>query len=145
MAFLLLTVREQVRSHFQPTFRQFGITEQQWRILRLLDEQNELGMSQIADACLVMRPSILGIVARMEESDLVTRREMTKDEFRRRVAVSLTPRGRALVNEIQPIFESIYRKLDAVLGPERLDELYRVLEYTSAHLASVSENELSDQ
>jgi homoprotocatechuate degradation regulator HpaR len=130
---LLLSVREQVRAHFQPTFRRCGITEQQWRILRLLHENRELGITEIADRCLILRPSIVGIIVRMEDLELVGRKADVADK--RRVTISLTTRGKTLVGEILPAFETIYHRLEAALGERKLNQLYRLLDDVSDHLA----------
>jgi homoprotocatechuate degradation regulator HpaR len=133
---LLLTVREAIRANFQPTLRKYGITEQQWRILRALHEAKLMGVTEIADACLIFRPSIVGIVQRMEEMNLVKRAAVKTDK--RRVNISLTPRGKALVNEIMPIFDAIYQQLENAVGAEKLDTLYHVLDDMMTHLGELS-------
>jgi homoprotocatechuate degradation regulator HpaR len=131
---LLLSVREQVRSHFQPAFREFGISEQQWRILRLLHENGPVGITGIADRCLILRPSIVGIIVRMEDLGLVSRKADAGDK--RRIRISLAPKGEALVNKILPLFETIYEDLEAAVGKAQLNQLYRLLEAMTVHLAA---------
>lgn len=123
---LLLKVRELVRSHFQPTFREYGITEQQWRILRLLDEHPNQSVVEIADECSIMRPSIVGIIARMVEMNLLVREPCKKD--RRRAIVNITPEGQKMVEEILPIFEEIYRDIANFVGKEKLDQVFVLLD-----------------
>lgn len=123
---LLLMVREQVRAHFQPHFRQQGITEQQWRILRRLYEWGGAGVIEIADACGISRPSIVVIIARTEEQGLVIRHEVPEDK--RRSNIVLSERGREIVETLKPIFGDIYRDLEKSLGKRRVDRLYAVLE-----------------
>ena len=131
---LLLTVRTQIRSSFMPTFRRHRVTEQQWRVIRMLNEQREMGMGKLADACLILRPSIVGIIARMEELGLVRRRADGRDK--RRAQISLTPKGQALVDKIVPILSEIYQQLEVTLGKSTLDQLYLILDDVSARLSA---------
>jgi homoprotocatechuate degradation regulator HpaR len=130
---LLLSVRERVRQPFQPVFRQFGITEQQWRILRQLYERHDMGVTQIADACLILAPSIVGIIPRMETMGLVERKTVATD--RRRANISLTPKGREMVEQILPVLEVKYRELEETLGSGRMQTLFEVLDEVDARLA----------
>lgn len=123
---LLLQVREQVRAQFQPVFRDFGITEQQWRVLRSLYERPGLSVVEIADACCIMRPSTVGIIARMIELGFIEREKSGTDK--RRSHVHLTDRGRETVDQILPIFEQIYRRIEDGIGIKKLDSLYRTLD-----------------
>lgn len=132
---LLLSVREIVRAHFQPVFRDNDITEQQWRILRTLYETPGQGIVEIADACCIMRPSIVGIVARMAELDLIQREKSESDK--RRSHVHLTAKGHALVEKLLPVFDEIYRHIELEIGPARLDGIYTALDEFAAAMKTV--------
>lgn len=132
---LLLSVREKVRHGFQPVFRQFGITEQQWRILRQLYERHDMGVTQIADACLILAPSIVGIIPRMEALGLVARKPVAGD--RRRANISLTPKGTEMVEQILPRLDVIYQELEDSLGQPRMQELFRILDEVGDRLTEV--------
>jgi len=123
---LLLSVRETVRAHFQPTFRDNDITEQQWRILRALYESPGQSVVEIADSCCIMRPSIVGIIARMVHLDLIERERSETDK--RRSHVHLTPKGRALVEKLLPVFDRIYRHIEDKVGKTCLDGIYAALD-----------------
>lgn len=129
---LLLRVRELVRAQFQPVFREHGITEQQWRILRSLYEKPGQSVVEIADACCIMRPSIVGIIARMIEMGLLEREKSHTDK--RRSHVHLTVAGRDMVQQILPKFERIYLHIEDEVGKKRLDGLYRTLDDFSKHM-----------
>lgn len=131
---LLLAVREQVREQFQPTFREFNITEQQWRILRLLYEDGDLFITEIADQCCIFRPSIVGILNRMEELSLIRRKDCVDD--RRRTKIRLAPKGKAIVEKIFPIFSDIYDQLDTGVGKAKLEQLYSILNEVNARLTT---------
>lgn len=132
---LLLSVRERVRHGFQPVFRSFGITEQQWRILRQLYERHDMGVTQIADACLILAPSIVGILPRMEAMGLVERKAVAGD--RRRANISLSAHGRNMVEQILPLLDVQYQALEDSLGEAKLQELFTVLDEVNARLTEV--------
>jgi homoprotocatechuate degradation regulator HpaR len=124
---LLLHAREAVMSHFRPILKHFGLTDQQWRILRALSEAVDgLEPGQIADACMIQRPSMTGILSRMAVMRLVDRGRSALDQ--RRQLISLTPKGRALVDRITPLIDRQYRLIESAIGGRTLDAIYRTLD-----------------
>ena len=80
--------------HFRPILKHYGLTDQQWRVIRVLGETAEpLEPGQIAEACNILGPSLTGILKRLAEMQLVRREWSPVDQ--RRQLVSLTPKGRA--------------------------------------------------
>src|SRR5450755_1513018 len=91
---LMLKAREHVIGRFRPLLNAHGITEQQWRVVRVLLEAGALEPREIGESCSLSSPSLAGVLARMEEIGLVNRRRLAHDQ--RRVRVSLTSKSRAL-------------------------------------------------
>ena len=123
---LFLRSREALLRHFRPLITHFGLTEQQWRILRAVAEHGELEPRELCEICQLLSPSLTGVLSRMEELDLVSRSRMPGDQ--RRVLVRLTPKARALVAELGPLIMAQYKLIEQALGPELLQELYGVLD-----------------
>ncbi len=123
---LFLKARESLMSHFKPVLNHFGLTEQQWRILRALDQRAELEPREICDLCQILSPSMAGVLARMEQMALIERNRMEGDQ--RRVLVRLAPKGHALIDEMAPLIELQYRYIEKALGKPVFDELTQVLE-----------------
>jgi homoprotocatechuate degradation regulator HpaR len=129
---LLLQARERVIAQFRPILNANRITEQQWRIVRVLFEAPSLEPRKIGSLCRISSPSLAGVLARMEELGLVARRRLERDQ--RRVHVSLTPRSRALAARMAPQINATYRRIEQLLGREfsvrfeqMLDELLQAL------------------
>jgi homoprotocatechuate degradation regulator HpaR len=124
---LLLHAREAAMGHFRPILTHFGLTDQQWRILRALSESGA-GMEpgQIAQVCRIRKPSLTGIIARMAEMKWISRHRSRLDQ--RRQVVSLAPRGRALVARIAPLVERQYRLLEDSVGVDTFNALLRSLD-----------------
>ncbi|WP_211465832.1 homoprotocatechuate degradation operon regulator HpaR [Collimonas silvisoli] len=126
LALLLLQARECVMSKFRRILNYHGLTEQQWRIIRELSEQESMEQWQICEACQIVSPSLAGVLARMEEMQLVTRSRVDSDQ--RRIMVSLTPKSRALVSAIAPLIERQYAHIESAVGTDTVQHLYRALD-----------------
>jgi homoprotocatechuate degradation regulator HpaR len=122
---LLMQARESVIAHFRPILNAHGLTEQQWRIVRLLLDAGPLEPRQIGQQCRISSPSLAGVLARMDEVGLVRRERMAEDQ--RRVKVSLTPRSRALAAAMAPKIEAVYEALEAHIGRDFIDRFYGAL------------------
>lgn len=123
---LLLEAREEILSHFRGILNRFGVTEQQWRILRVLHERGDLEPWQIADACRISSPSLAGILARMDATGMVRRRQSAVDQ--RRQTVSLTPASKRQVAAMVPLVERQYRLLEDAVGEDTIAALYAVVD-----------------
>ena len=135
---LLLQARERVIAHFRPVLNANGITEQQWRIVRVLLEVPSLEPREIGELCRISSPSMAGVLARMEELGLVTRRRVPRDQ--RRVRVSLTPRARALAARMAPVINATYRRIEQLLGGEFSERFEQMLDQLLATLAAPATN-----
>lgn len=123
---LFLKAREELICHFRPIINHFGLTEQQWRIMRALDERKQLEPWEICDICQILSPSLAGVLARMDDMGVIVRNRVPEDQ--RRVIVRLSPQGQAMAAEIAPLIQAQYKKLEESLGRELIDELYAVLD-----------------
>ena len=121
-----LKARDALMAHFRPILNHYGLTEQQWRILRALDEQAQLEPREICALCQILSSSMAGILARMEETGLVQRIRVEADQ--RRVLVSLAPKGDALIDEMAPLIELQYQYLEQAFGKNSLEALSGALE-----------------
>jgi homoprotocatechuate degradation regulator HpaR len=122
---LLAQAREEIISRFRPILNHFGVTEQQWRILRELRQAEPMEPNQICETCMFLSPSLAGVLARMVELDLVRKERMTSDH--RRVLVHMTDKSRALVDAALPLILEQYRHMDAAIGAEQTEQLYGLL------------------
>lgn len=123
---LLAQAREAVISNFRPILNHLGVTEQQWRIVRVLHENDSLEPWQISELCQILKPSLTGVLTRMEEMGLIARCKHESDQ--RRQVVTLTDRARQLVADAAPLVEKQYQALEKALGKELVADLYRVLD-----------------
>lgn len=132
---LLLLAREAVIADFRPLLKAHGLTEQQWRVLRVLVQNGALEPRQIVTLCGISSPSLAGMLARMEEQGLITREGLAHD--RRRQLVSATARSRQLAERMAPQIEAVYARLEARLGAETVTRMYAVMDELLAALGAL--------
>lgn len=123
---LFLKARELLLCHFRPIISHFGLTEQQWRILRTVSEMEQLEPREICEICQILSPSLTGVLSRMEEMGLVTRTRIPEDQ--RRVIIRLTPKSEELVSQLGPLIESQYKIIEQAFGPELIKQLYDIMD-----------------
>jgi len=131
---LLLRAREKMMARFRPLITAHGLTEQQWRVIRALNESGPMEPRHIADICTISSPSMAGVLARMESMGLVTKERFTEDQ--RRVLVSLTETSVDLVRVISKDLEAHYRELERKVGPEIVAQVYQAVDALLAGLES---------
>ena len=115
-----------VMPRFRRIFNEFGLTEQQWRVLRVLWEHNGIAFGELADRTLLAAPSLVGIVDRLAKQGLVERRRSTSD--RRNVSVHTTDAARRLERQVQPKVEAAYRELKRSIGEAEWEQLIASLD-----------------
>ncbi|WP_297835635.1 homoprotocatechuate degradation operon regulator HpaR [uncultured Roseibium sp.] len=122
----LIRAREKVMGPIREMLSDCGITEQQWRILRVLEEFGPQDASTLADRACLLLPSQTRIVQTLLEKGLVTRQADEKD--RRKQTVAITPAGQAIIEEKLDDAKAIAARIEEVIGKEKLAQLLDILE-----------------
>lgn len=128
----LMRAREAVMERFRPHLAERGLTDQQWRVIRALNEVEALEILDLAARCCILPASLSRMLPKLAEDGVLARRAHAHDQ--RRVVVSLTPRGRKLFATLAAESEAIYAGIARDVGAARLQELYRLLDDTIAAL-----------
>ncbi len=122
----LLRARETVMAPVRDMLQGIQMTEQKWRVLRVLDEFGEVEQSTIAkEACLLL-PSLTRILRTMESEGQVTRRQDSHDK--RRTMVRITGEGHRIFEENRLVSHEIYANIEEQMGRHKLDRLLDLLE-----------------
>ncbi len=102
-----------------------GLTEQQWRVLRVVQESGPIDPTQIADKACLLLPSLTRILQKLEEKQLISRERDRQD--RRRQVVRITTGGaRVIADNIDASLE-LMNRTRAKMGPERYEALLDLL------------------
>lgn len=121
----LMRAREAVMQYFRPHHRRHGITEQQWRVLRVLHKSGEIEIADLARESVLLAPSLSRILRDLLAADLVNRRPVEHDL--RRSLVSIAPSGVALLAKVAPLSEASFAAIADRFGETRLNELFQLL------------------
>ena len=121
----LLRARESVMQYFRPHHRKGGITEQQWRVIRVLYLDGEMDAAALARRSYLLAPSLSRILKDLEAAGYVRRRP--GDDDSRQSLLSLSPKGSATVTGAAPFLDRIHREIARRFGPDRVDELLALL------------------
>lgn len=141
----LLRAREAVMQQFRPSLREHGLTEQQWRILRVVSAADGgVEVTALAKRAFLLAPSLTRILRDLEHRKLIKRRTDRTDL--RRSKVSLSEKGVCLIANIAPTSEMIYAHISELYGPQRLADLQMMLQDLEVCLANnVPNTQASDR
>ncbi|WP_026145247.1 homoprotocatechuate degradation operon regulator HpaR [Pseudomonas asplenii] len=126
----LLQAREAAMAFFRPSLNAHDLTEQQWRIIRILRQNGELESYQLAEKACILKPSMSGVLVRMERDGLVRRFKSNEDQ--RRMFVALTDAGQQRFDEMAGDMELNYQRLVSRLGEDKLALLHELLDELKA-------------
>ena len=121
----LLRAREAVMAYFRPHHRKGGITEQQWRVIRVLYLDGETDATTLARRSYLLAPSLSRILKDLEAAGHIRRRPGQDDS--RQSLLSLSPKGSATVTRAAPFLDGIHREIARRFGRDRVDELLAML------------------
>lgn len=127
---LLLQAREAVMVHTRPSLREHGLSDQQWRVLRVLGEHAHeaegIETGRVAREAYLLGPSLTGVLARMERDGLITRSRCAQDA--RRTVVRASALGLEKVQTLSQTVQDHYRWVEKRLGKQQLQQLYALLD-----------------
>lgn len=122
----LLRAREAVMGHFRPMLAEHDITEQQWRVIRILAEAGTVDASEMAERAFILAPSLTRIIRTLEERGIISKHKDENDG--RRVLLEITPAGLAIIEEVAPESRLIYDRLEKRFGREKIEQLLDMLD-----------------
>lgn len=139
----LLQARETAMGFFRPILKSHNLTEQQWRIIRVLADGQSIDFHELSCKTCISRPSLTGILTRMERDRLILRLKPISDQ--RKLYISLTPDGKLLYEKARLQVEEGYQAIEQAFSSEKMTQLTLLLDELIAlgDLASVSEHDES--
>lgn len=121
----LLRAREKVMGPFRAMLSDVDVTEQQWRVLRVLHEAGPLDPTRIAEQACLLLPSLTRILQKLDEKGLILRAADETD--RRKQVIRITPAGIRLIDENLARSIAITDRLRSRMGPARFEALLDLL------------------
>lgn len=124
------------RAHLDRTLSGSGVTALQYTALSVLARESEMTAADLARASFVRAQSAADLVGALESRGLIERHVDAKN--RRRMLISLTPRGEGLLEEFDPVVEGLDEKMLAGLDANERAEFRRVLAQCRRSLGALS-------
>jgi len=121
----LLRARETVMSPIRKVLKDHDVTDQQWRVLRVLHENGLMDAKELAQSSCVLAPSLTRIIKNLEEKTMLTRRADGKDG--RRVLLQILPIGAQLIESVTPEVQVVYQGLNDKYGTQKMSDLLDLL------------------
>lgn len=115
----LLAAREAIMAPIRPHLRQANVTEQQWRVLRVLADAETLDARSIAEQALLYAPTVTRILKELTDRGLIERSSDPGDA--RRSIISITVQGQQLVSETAARTKLLLNAYAEEFGVERLE------------------------
>ena len=117
-------------AHTRPSLREHGLSDQQWRVLRVLGEHAHdpagIETGRVAREAYLLGPSLTGVLSRMERDGLIARERCPQDA--RRTVVRATALGLDKVQALSRTIEAHYSCMEQQLGKAKLGQLYALLD-----------------
>lgn len=123
---LLQKARENSVAFVRPVLAEHGLTEQQWRVLKVLNENYELSAQDIATESCILSPSLSRILARLDSDGLILRKSDSADQ--RALNIKLSAKGKRFYKKLSPLVVQQYEKLGKSMGQKALVNLVSVLQ-----------------
>jgi DNA-binding MarR family transcriptional regulator len=130
----LLKTVDVLRAHLSRVLEPYGVTDQQYNVLRILRGAGAAGLPtlEIADRMIERAPGITRLIDRLEKKGLVSRKRCLTD--RRQVFCILAPAGARLLARMDAPVGKAAGALDT-LGDAELATLIRLLDAIRAGLS----------
>jgi len=121
LSIALLRSREAVMDRFRPMLKTHGVTEQQWRVMRVLSEAGPCDASQLAQMACVLSPSLSRIIKTLETRCFIKTVKDKNDA--RKTQIALTRAGKAFLAALTPQSAVAYKSIEQRVGRARIEKL----------------------
>ena len=103
------------------------VTDQQWRVLRVLYENGVMDAKELAKSACVLAPSLTRMIKQLEQKNMHTRCADGKNG--RWVLLGILPSGALLIESVTPEVQVIYQGLSDNYGAQKMSDLLDLLRY----------------
>ncbi len=138
----LLKTREWIMDEVRPVLHANDLTEQQWRVLRVVAEEGFADATTVASRACILAPSLTRILRNLTEKGVLG---STRDENDgRRLMIYLTPKGEELIATVSPQTWVVFERMRERVGNEKWEQLLELLKQVREEI-SQTEGEISNQ
>jgi homoprotocatechuate degradation regulator HpaR len=121
----LLRARERVMGPIRHLLSDVDLTEQQWRVLRVVQESGKVDPTEIAEQACLLLPSLTRILQKLEQKGLISREQDMVD--RRRQVIRITAAGEKIIDANIAASIAIVDRTRQKMGEDRYEALLDLL------------------
>jgi homoprotocatechuate degradation regulator HpaR len=129
----LLRAREAVMARFRPVLHSHGVTEQQWRVIRVLAERHACDAAELAAASCILPASLSRILRTLQSAQVLRATPSSADS--RRLVVKLAAAGHRLFAQIGAESEAVYQRIEREVGQSELEATLARVNQLAARLS----------
>ena len=122
----LLRARETVMIPVRKMLQESRISEEKWRVLRVVEESGPIEQTRIADKACLHPSSLTRIMHALDRDGLLERSTDSSDRYQSTALI--TDAGRALIHEHTARCNHLFARLENQFGTDKLDTLLDLLD-----------------
>lgn len=126
LAYLLASANRRMRIGLAQSIAAEEVTEEHWRILQVLADEQGRSMGDLAELVLLNHPALTKNIDKLVNRGLVQRAADAKDS--RRVLVYITDLGLDTVSRLKKSVDAHHGQIEDVLGSRKTNQLKKLLE-----------------
>lgn len=131
LSFLLASANRRMRIGLTQSIGDEEFTEEHWRILQVLSDEQGRSMGELAERVLMNGPALTKNIDRLVSRGVVQRAADLNDN--RKVLVFISDLGLETVARLKQRVDAHHDSLEMALGPRKTNQLKRLLENFIAH------------
>lgn len=125
LAYLLASAHRQMRQGLAQSIAAEDVTEEQWRILQALSDEQGRSMGELAERVLMNHPALTKTIDKLVSRGLVQRATDRQDT--RRVLVYISDPGLDVVSRLKRSVDTHHEALTEALGQRKTEQLKKLL------------------
>lgn len=126
LAYLLASAHRRMRAGLAESIADKSITEEHWRILQVLSDEQGRSMGELAERVLLNHPALTKNIDKLVSRGLVQR--AADDEDSRRVLVYISDLGLEAFARLKRSVDAHHDAIEVAMGPRKTEQLKRLLE-----------------
>lgn len=125
LPYQLAVLSNRLSDGFSVHYRKFGLTIPEWRVVAHLSQEEKVSIREIYLRVEMDKSKVSRAAARLEKAGYVEKKINPAD--RRLVELNLTPKGRAMIEEIAPLATGYQEEMMSTLPAESRESLVKAI------------------
>ena len=125
LAYLLASANRRMHIGLAQSIAAEEVTEEQWRILQVLSDEQGRSMGDLAELVLMNHPALTKNIDRLVSRNLVQRAADAQDN--RKVLVYISDLGLEVVSRLKISVDALHGALEEAMGPRKVEQLKKLL------------------